>query len=707
MGYSISEDPKEEPIEEKPLEEEADLDLLSDAHSSHSPLGAPVLFKKTDGSFRMYKDYQELGKLTTKNLPRIDDLFAQLKGSRYFSKIDLHSGYHQLRVHEVDIPKTAIRTRYGYFEFTVMHFGLTNAPTVFMDLINQVCKPYLDKFFIVFIDDILIYLKSKEDHEVHLKIVLELLKKEKLFAKFSKCELWLQEVRYYRRFITIFSKISKPLTSLRQKNQKYEWGMEQVEAFQTLKDNLCKIITYASRQLKIHEKNYTTHDLELGAVHIFGQKELNMRQRRWIKLFSDYDYEIYYNLRKENVVADALSMKERVKPRRVRAMSMTIQSSVKDKILFAQGEASMVENAPAEMLRDLDQQMEKKEDGGLYFMDRIWVPLVGDVRKMIMDEAHMTKYFIHPGADKMYHDLRDTYWWPGMKRDVATYVSKCLTCSKVKDEHQRPSGLLQQPEIPEWKWDRITMDFITKLPRSSSGHDTIWVIVDRLTKSAHFLAIREDHKMERLARLYIDEIVARHGVPMSIISYRDGRFTSRFWQTLQKALGTRLDMSTSYHPQTNGQSERTIQTLEDMLRACVIDVGEVVQETTNKVVLIKERLKPARDRQKSYADNRRKPLEFEVGPFEILERIGPVAYRLRLPQELSSIHDTFHVSNLKKFLADKNLHREVKRLKRSRIPIVKVRWNSKPDPEFTWEREDFIKAKYPKLFAGRAHENIS
>ncbi|GKC96425.1 putative reverse transcriptase domain-containing protein [Tanacetum coccineum] len=300
----------------------------------------------------------------------------------------------------------------------------------------------------------------------------------------------------------------------------------------------------------------------------------------------------------------------------------------------------------------------------------------------------------------MYHDLRDTYWWLRMKRDIAIYVSKCLTCAKVKAEHQRPSGLLQQPEIPERKWDKITMDLITKLPRSRSGHDAIWVIVDRLTKSAHFLAIREDFGTEKLARLYIDEIVARHGVA------------------------------------TDGQIEHTIQTLEDMLRACVIDFGgswdvhlplaefsynnsyhssiqcalfealygrkcrspmlwaeiregsligpELVLETTDKVVLIKEKLKAARDHQKSYAYKRHKSLEFEVGdrvllrvspwkgvvhfgnngklapryvgPFEILERIGLVAYRLRLPEELSSMHDIFHVSNLKKCLADANLH---------------------------------------------------
>ncbi|GJU40872.1 putative nucleotidyltransferase, ribonuclease H [Tanacetum coccineum] len=483
---------------------------------SHSPWGAPMLFvKKKDGSFRMCIDYRELNKLTVKNrypLPRIDDLFDQLQGSRFFSKIDLRSGYHQLRVHEDDIPKTAFRTRYGHFEFTVMPFGLTNAPAVFMDLMNRVCKPYLDKFVIVFIDDILIYSKSKEEHEVHLRLVLELLRKEKLYAKFSKCEFWLQEVHflghvvnqngihvdpskieavknwkapttpseirsflglagYYRRFIANFSKIAKPLTSLTQKNQKYVWGVEQEEAFQTLKNNLCeapilslpdgvedfvvycdasnqglgcvlmqrnKVIAYASRQLKIHEKNYTTHDLELGAVvfalktwrhylygtksviytdhkslqHIFDQKELNMRQRRWIELFSDYECEIRYHPGKANVVADALSRKERVKPKRVRAMAMTIQSGVKGMILAAQGEAFDQENVMDERLHGLDQQMERKGDGSLYFMDRIWVPLVGGVRTVIMDEAHKSRYSIHPGADKMYCDLQDMYWWP-------------------------------------------------------------------------------------------------------------------------------------------------------------------------------------------------------------------------------------------------------------------------------------------------------
>ncbi|GJR86816.1 putative reverse transcriptase domain-containing protein [Tanacetum coccineum] len=337
-----------------------------------------------------------------------------------------------------------------------------------------------------------------------------------------------------------------------------------------------------------------------------------------------------------------------------------------------------------------------------------------------------------------------------MKADIATYVSKCLTCARVKSEHQRPSGLLVQPKIPQWKWDNITMDFVTKLPKSPQGHDTIWVIVDRLTKFAIFTPMRETDSTEKLARLYIKEVVARHGMPISIICDRDPRFASHFWRSLQRDLGTSLDMSTAYHPETDGQSERTIQTLEDMLY--------LIQETTEKIIQIKQRIRAARDRQKSYVDLKRNPMEFQVGdrvmlkvslwkgvvrfgkrgklnpryvgPFKVLKKVGSVAYKLELPQELSRVHNTFHVSNLKKCYSDEPLvvpleglhiddklqfieepveilEREIKRLKRSRIPLFKVRWNSRRGPEFTWEREDSLKKKYPRLFTNRVSSSTT
>ncbi|GJX13260.1 putative reverse transcriptase domain-containing protein [Tanacetum coccineum] len=461
----------------------------------------------------------------------------------------------------------------------------------------------------------------------------------------------------------------------------------------------------------------------------------------------------------------------------------------------------LIENAKfPEALRT--EKLEPRTDGTLCLNGRSWLPCYDDLRTVIMHESHKSKYSIHPGSEKMYQDVKKLYWWPNMKADIATYVSKCLTCAKVKAEHQRQSGLLVQPEIPQWKWDNITMDFVTKLPKSSQGYDTIWVIVDRLTKSAIFIPMKETDPLEKLARMYLKEVVTRHGIPVSIICDRDPRFASNFWRSLQKALGTSLDMSTAYHPQTDGQSERTIQTLEDMLRACVIDFGngwvkhlplvefsynnsyhasikaapfealygrkcrspvcwaevgevqltgpEIVQETTEKIIQVKQRMQAARDRQKSYADLKRKPMEFEVGdkvmlkvspwkgvvrfgkrgklnprfvgPFKVIKRVGDVAYKLELPEELSRVHNTFHVSNLKKCHADEplavpldGLHfddklqfveepieitdREVKRLKRSRIPLVKVRWNSKRGPEFTWEREDQFRKKYPHLFS--------
>ncbi|GJT23074.1 putative reverse transcriptase domain-containing protein [Tanacetum coccineum] len=765
---------------------------------SSSPWEAPVFFvKKKDGSFRM-------------------------------------SGCHQLRVHEDDIPKTALRTRYGHFKFIVMPFGLTNAlatreehvdhlrlvlelfrkeklyakfskcefwlrevqflghvingngirvdpskieavknwkaprapsegeeqELTFQTLKDKLCNapvlalPDGPEDFVVYYDasglglgcvlmqrgkviayasrQLKVHEKNYTTHDLELGVVMFSLKiwrhylyrtksKEKLYAKFSKCEFWLREVQFLGHVISGNGIRVDPSKIEAVKNWKspralFE-GEEQELTFQTLKDKLCnspvlalpdrpedfvvyydastlglgcvlmqrgKMIAYASRQLKVHEKNYMTHDLELGVVmfslmiwrhylygtksviytdqkslqHIFSQKELNMRQRRWIELFSDYDCKIRYHPGKANVVADALSSKERVKPKSVRAMNMILQSSIKDRILAAQ--------------------------------------------KEVVDES------------------------AGLQKGIGG---------------QRPSGLPQQPEIPEWKWERIAMDFVTKLPRTSSGHDTIWVIVDRLTKSTHFLPMREDYKMDRLARLYLNEI------------------------SMQEALETRLDMSTAYHPQTDGQSECTIQTLEDMLRACVLEFGgswdvhlllfefsysnsyhssvrcapfealygrkcrspimwaeigegqlirpELVQETTKKISHIKNRLMAARNCQKSYADKRRKPLEFSVCDYVLLKvspwkgvvrfgKKGKQAPRfcladLTLQVPLDEIQFDAKLNFMEKPV--ESLEREFKKLKRSKIAIVKVQWNSKRGPQFTLEREDQMKLKYLHLFS--------
>ncbi|GJU94892.1 putative reverse transcriptase domain-containing protein [Tanacetum coccineum] len=418
------------------------------------------------------------------------------------------------------------------------------------------------------------------------------------------------------------------------------------------------------------------------------------------------------------------------------------------------------------------EKFEHHADGTLCLNGRSWLPCYGDLRTVIMHESHKSKYSIHPGSDKMYQDMKKLYWWPNMKADIATYVSKCLTCAKVKAEHQRPSGLLVQPKIPEWKWDNITMDFVTKLPKSSQGYDTIWVIVDRLTKSAIFTPMRETDPLDKLARMYLKEVVTRHGIPVSIICDRDPRFASNFWRSLQNALGTNLDMSTAYHPQTDGQSERTIQTLEDMLRACAIDFGkgwvnhlplvefsynnsyhasikaapfealygrkcrspvcwtevgeaqilgpELIQETTEKIIQIKQRMQAARDRQKSYADLKRKPMEFQVGdkvmlkvspwkgvvrfgkrgklnpryvgPFKVIERVGEVAYKLELPEELSRVHNTFHWAV------------KLKRLSELDPLVLQSSWNSKSGPEFSrGEREGQFKRRKVITSSPRPH----
>ncbi|GKD38776.1 putative reverse transcriptase domain-containing protein [Tanacetum coccineum] len=618
-------------------------------------------------------DYRELNKPTVKNrypLPRIDNLFDQLQGSSVYSKIDLRSGYHQLRVREEDILKTSFRTRYGHYEFQVMPFGLTNTPAVFLDLINRVCKPYLDKFVIVFIDDMLIYSRNKKEHEEHLK--------EEAAFQLIKQKL-----------------CSAPILALLEGNEDF------VVYYDASHKGLGAVLMQREKIHYLYRTKCTVFTDHKSLQHILDQKELNIRQHRWLELLSDYDCEIRYHPGKANIVADALSRKKRNKPLRVRALEAQKPENLKN------------EDVGGMIRKDIPKErLEPRVDGTLCLNGRSWLPCYGNLRTVIMHESYKSKYSIHPGSDKMYQDMKKLYWWPNMKADIATY-------------------------IPQWKWDNITMDFITKLPKSSQGYDTIWVIVDQLTKSAIFVPMRETDPMEKLARM-----------------------------SLQKALGMNLDMSTAYHPQTDGQSERTIQTLEDMLRACVIDFGKVWvnhfllfefsynngYHTSIKVAPFEAlygrgwrssnhwSINSSRgDREvgdrvmlkvsswigvECLGKQGKLNLRY-VGPFKVLEKVGAISYKLNLPHELSRVHNTFHVSNLKKCYADEplavpldvrhiddKLHfveepveimdREVKRLKQSHILIVKVRWNSRRGPEFTWEREDQFQKYYLHLFTKTA-----
>ncbi|GKA58971.1 putative reverse transcriptase domain-containing protein [Tanacetum coccineum] len=581
-----------------------------------------------------------------------------------------------------------------------------------------------DRSFRMFIDyRELNKLTNKQEDEEHLKLILELLKKEELYAKFSKCEFWIPKVQFLGHVIDSQGIHMDPakIESIK------DWASPKspMEIRQFLGLAGCFLI--ASRQLKIHEKKTIAHDLELGAV-VFA-----------LKIWRNYLYGTKFT-----VFTDHKSL-QHILIRRVEHEQTSLVGVVMIKIV-----RFVITRKGKTLLLDA-----LKQEGESSTIKEL-VTCYGDLKDYDYARVPESKYFYSSGFDKMYQELKKLYGGPYMK-------------------------------LP--------------LPKTSQGYDTIWVIVDRLTKSAIFTPMRETDPLDKLARLYLKEVVTRHGIPVSIICDRDPRFASNFWRSLQSALGTNLDMSTAYHPQTDGQSERTIQTLEDMLRACAIDFGkgwvnhlplvefsynnsyhasikaapfealygrkcrspvcwtevgeaqilgpELIQETTEKIIQIKQRMQAARDRQKSYADLKRKPMEFQVGdkvmlkvspwkgvvrfgkrgklnpryvgPFKVIERVGEVAYKLELPEELSRVHNTFHVSNLKKCHADEplavpldglnlddKLHfveepveivdREVKRLKRSRIPLVKVRWNSKRGPEYTWEREDQFKKKYPQLF---------
>ncbi|WVZ80451.1 hypothetical protein U9M48_027924 [Paspalum notatum var. saurae] len=704
------------PIEHEEVKKNID-ELLAKGYirPSSSPWAFPVLLveKKDTDVKRMCVDYRALNKVTIKNkypLPRIDDLFDQLQGACVFSKIDLRSGYHQLKIRPSDIPKIAFITKYGLYEYTVMSFGLTNAPAYFMQLMNSVFMDSLDKFVVVFIDDILIYSKTEAEHEEHLRLVLQRPREHKLYAKFSKCEFWIDEIRflghvvskggiagdpskvstvmnrkvpeipkevrgflglagYYRRFIENFLRIAKPMTSLLEKDAEFKWTNAQQAAFDELKKRLtiAPVLTLPDQQKKFIVYCDASRD-GLGCV-LMQEDALSRKSYANIALGFMMPHELCEEFKRlslgflHHTIAAAF-VAEPILKQEIREHQKNDEKLPKIRELLKLGKAP---------------HFRKDEQGTLWYKNRICVPNVDSIRKLILSEAHDTAYSIHPGSTKMYYDLKERFWWYGMKRAVAEYVAIYDTCQRVKAEHQRPAGLLQPLKVPEWKWEEITMDFIMGLPRTQKG--------------------------AKLAELYISRIVCLNSVPKRIISDR-------------------------------GEKQ--------------VFGPDMIQDAEQQLRIVQENLRVAQSRQRSYTDVRRRELSFKVddhvylkvspmrsirrfnmkgklapryiGPFKILEKKGEVAYRLELPPSLSGVHDVFHVSQLKKCLRVpeeqaplegldvqedltytehpvKILDTSERNTRNKKIKMCRVQWSHHTEAEATWEREDELKAVYPALFA--------
>ena len=661
---------------------------------SKAPYASPVLFvKKKDGTMRMCVDYRALNQATIKNkypLPRIDELFDRLQGAKFFTKLDLRSGYHQIRIAEEDVEKTAFRCRYGHYEYLVMPFGLTNAPATFMHLMNTILRPHLDHFVIVFIDDILIYSRTLEDHRRHLTEVLQILRQHKLYAKESKCEIvqhsveflghridenglhmmtekldairdWpqltkVEDIRsflglcgFYRRFIKDFSKITAPLTQLLHKDAPFIWDEPQQEAFQQLKDAMMtkpvlvlpdpskpfvcttdasgyaigatlsqdqgsglKPIAYLSKKMNEHEMNYPVHEQELLSIvismttwrqYLHGnpftlrvltdhhslqwlktQPHLSRRQQRWVELLAEYDFNIEYQEGKKNVVADALSRRPDHRPPTdttsesapsssspaldINALTEAIVVSSPD--LLARLKASYVTDPLCQSIinEPLKHHEYTIDSNGIIHLDgRTVIPATNVALKAdILHECHDIPTSGHLGSAKTLELVKRQFYWNAMDKDVKEYVTTCLTCQRDKPSNQAPIGLMQPLPIPERPWSSVSMDLITQLPRTQTGYDAIFVVVCRFTKMVHYIPCVTAVSAPQLATLFFREVVKHHGMPLSIVSDRDPRFTSLFWQSLWKTWGTKLAMSTAYHPQTDGQTERANRTLEDMIR---------------------------------------------------------------------------------------------------------------------------------------------
>ena len=655
---------------------------------SKSPWGAPVLFvKKKDGSKRLCIDYRALNKMTIKNgypLPRIDDILDRVSGSKYFSSIDLRSAYHQIRVAENDIPKTAFRTRYGHYEFCVLPFGLCNAPATFQTLIDSILSDLIDQGVIVYLDDILIYTKTEEEHLRILTEVLQRLREHKLYGKLSKSEFMKSEIEYlghvlssegvrpteekvksisnwptptnqkevmqflglcnyYRIFINDFAKITYPLTELLSKRKEFHWNDLCDRAFRRIKEAMtnypilkifdpkkevrlvtdasnfaiggCLLqkhgtnwypVAYRSRKLNAAEKNYPVHERELLAfidclknwrhyvygcelinaytdhkplLYLFSQKDLSGRQARWITLLADYNVTFNYLEGRHNILADALSRRPDYELNVVALVheeSTELLNEIKDGYATDEFFSSIISYFRGEEVVDKSVLSTFKwyeynvEEGLLYYVrdgsKRLCIPKKKNLLARLLHEYHEAPTFGHPGTFKMYLILRKHYFWPKMLETIKSYCTRCPTCQRCKPRRHSSNGVLQPIELPDYPWSDISLDFITGLPMTENGFNSILNVVDRFTKSVVFIPTVDTITSTGTADIMFDSVVCYYGYPKSIVSDRDPKFTARVWKRLWERSGTKLKMSTSNHPQTDGQTEVVNQQLETMLR---------------------------------------------------------------------------------------------------------------------------------------------
>ena len=821
---------------------------------SSSPYGAPILFvAKKDGSLRMVQDYRYLNKITIKNrypLPRIDDLLDSISGSKYFSSLDLTSGYYQIRITDEDVPKTAFRTPFGLYQFKVLTFGLTNAPATFQAVMNDMLKDFVnDKFVVVYLDDILIHSKSEEEHERHLRLVLQRLREHKFYANLKKCEFKKQEIaflghivgvngikvdpkkvqavadwdvpkdvhgvrsflglaNYFRRFLQGFSKMVAPLTNLTKKTNRWDWTSDCQQAFERVKRALTEApvlvspdttkpyevisdasgiglgavllqdgrpVAFESRKLSGAEQNYTVTEQEmLGVIHALQtwrcylegseftvvtdhcpntffntQANLSRRQARWAEFLQRFKFTWEYRPGRTNV-ADPLSRNP------CQSVLLTALLGTEKLVLMGGAADPNIDVTPRKTMSpgsvdserlQLSEDFRKgyasdpwfrsdsnlkglhfDEEEGLWYLDHRVVVPAGEVRERILQESHDAPYSGHVGRTKSLQLVTRNYWWPHLRQDVTNYVLHCPLCQRNKGRTMKQAGLLQPLPVPTFRWESVSLDFIMQLPMTRSGHDAIVVFVDRLTKMVHFAPTHTKCSAEDVAKLFAHNVFRHHGLPAELVSDRDPRFTSKFWVELARLLGTQLKMSTAFHPQTDGQTERANRILEDYLRHYIspqqddwdewlylaefsvnnawqesvketpfmlntgqhprtpLDGGretrvpqatDFVRQIDMSLARAKQSILAAQSRMKSFADQKRRDVSFAkgekvllstqnfklanpgtrkllpkwVGPFEVIEPVGKVAYKLKLPPNLK-MHNVFHVNLVKPYRND-------------------------------------------------------